>query len=219
MNAYGVSAVIVLSKLDCCDNPQDYQSKVQALDELLDVVIVNSLDSESVGQLKTWCNTGETVALLGSSGVGKSSIVNTLLDSKEQRTHSIRQDDDKGRHTTTTRSLHFLPAGGLILDTPGMRELQLADCEHGVEETFSEIVELAARCKFSDCKHNSEPGCAVRVAIESGKLSERRLTNYQKLIREQAFNAGTIAEKRAKDRAFGRYVRSVMDGKRKDTRQ
>ena len=215
----GVAPVIVLTKLDCCDSPQDYQSQVQALSSLLEVVIVNSLDADSVNQLKAWCATGETVALLGSSGVGKSTIVNTLLGSEIQRTHSIREDDNKGRHTTTGRSIHFLAAGGLLLDTPGMRELQLADCEHGVEETFPEIVELATRCKFSDCNHNSESGCAVREAIESGKLDERRLVSYQKLIREQAFNAATIAEKRAHDREFGRYVRSVMDSKRKKTGQ
>lgn len=211
----GVTPVIVLSKLDCCDHPEDYLSQVQALDGQLDVVMVNGLDAESVAQLKSWCATGETVALLGSSGVGKSTIVNTLLGVDVQRTHSIREDDEKGRHTTTARSMHFLPAGGILLDTPGMRELQLAACEHGVEETFAEITELAKACKFSDCEHNSEPGCAVRKAIESGQLDERRLASYQKLMREQAFNAATIAEKRAKDREFGRHVRSVMDSKRK----
>lgn len=211
----GVTPVIVLTKLDCCDNPHDYHSKVQALNSQLDVITVNSLDSESVDQLKGWCTTGETVALLGSSGVGKSTIVNTLLGLEAQRTSAIRNDDDKGRHTTTGRSLHFLPAGGLLLDTPGMRELQLADCEQGVEETFPEIIELAMQCKFSDCQHESEPGCAVREAIESGRLDERRLASYQKLIREQALNAATIAEKRASDRAFGRYVRAVMESKRK----
>lgn len=218
-NDSDVKPVIVLTKLDRCDNPEEYLSKVQALDHQLEVVMVNSLDAESVNQLKVWCSTGETVALLGSSGVGKSTIVNTLLGSDVQSTQSIREDDAKGRHTTTRRSIHFLTAGGLLLDTPGMRELQIADCEHGVDETFPEIVELATRCKFSDCKHDNEPGCAVREAIEAGTLDERRLASYQKLMREQAFNASTLAEKRARDRKFGRYVRSVMESKRNKTGQ
>lgn len=215
-NEAGVRPVIVLTKLDCCDDPHTFHSKVRALDQLLEIVMVNSLNTESVDQLKVWCTTGETVALLGSSGVGKSTIVNTLLGTQVQLTHSIREDDAKGRHTTTGRSIHFLSEGGLLLDTPGMRELQIADCEHGVEETFPEIVELASRCKFSDCQHDNEPGCAVKAAIEAGTLDERRLISYQKLMREQAFNAATLAEKRARDREFGRYVRSVMDDKRKN---
>lgn len=211
-----VEPVIVLTKVDRCDKPDDYIDQAQSLDPSLEVVAVNSLDPESVSQLEAWCITGKTVALLGSSGVGKSTLINTLSGEVVQRTHSIREDDDKGRHTTTGRSLHLLSAGGLLLDTPGMRELQLSDCEHGVEETFSEIAELATHCKFSDCSHQSEPGCAVRTAIEDGTLDERRLSSYLKLLREQAFNKATLAEKRARDREFGRYVRSVMENKQKE---
>lgn len=209
-----VTPVIVLTKLDCCDQPQTYLDKVQDLG-LLEVVMVNSHSEESVSQLISWCGMGETVALLGSSGVGKSTLVNTLLGDTVQRTHSIREDDAKGRHTTTGRSIHFLKTGGILLDTPGMRELQLAACEHGVEETFSEIINLATHCRFSDCQHQGEPGCAVKAAIDSGELDERRLNSYQKLMKEQAFNASSLAEKRAQDKAFGRYVRSVMDSKQR----
>ena len=213
-NEADVEPVVVLSKADACDNPQVYAEQVQGLDPMLNVVMVNSLDPDSVGQLEAWCRAGNTVALLGSSGVGKSTIINTLSGKAIQQTHSIREDDDKGRHTTTGRSLHLLPAGGLLLDTPGMRELQLADCEHGIEETFSEISELASQCKFSDCQHQAEPGCAVRAAIDAGSLDERRLTSYLKLMKEQAFNKATLAEKRARDRDLGRYYRSVQAGKR-----
>lgn len=214
-NEAGVTPVIVLTKVDCCDDQQEMIDKARSLDPLLEVVAVNSLDSSSVNNLKPWCGTGNTVAFLGSSGVGKSTLINTLSGEEIQRTNTIREDDDKGRHTTTGRSLHLLPGGGLLLDTPGMRELQLVDCEQGVEDTFPEIIELASQCKFSDCSHQSEPGCAVRAAIESHKLDERRLISYQKLIREQAFNNATIAEKRARDRALGRYYRSVQESKRK----
>lgn len=214
-NEAGVEAVLVLTKEDLCDNPEDYMEQVQALDPLLDVLTVNCLDPVSVNRLNIGCVAGKTVALLGSSGVGKSTLINTLSGMEVQRTHSIREDDDKGRHTTTGRSLHLLPAGGILLDTPGMRELQLADCEHGVEETFAEIVALAAHCRFSDCSHQSEPGCAVRAAIEAGSMDERRLSSYLKLMREQAFNQASLAEKRAREREFGRYVRTVQASKRK----
>ncbi len=213
-NEAGVEPVIVLTKIDCCDAPDNYIEQAQSLERSLDVVAVNSLDAESVSQLETWCMTGQTVALLGSSGVGKSTLINTLSGEQVQKTHAIRDDDDKGRHTTTGRSLHLLAAGGLLLDTPGMRELQLSDCEHGVEETFAEIAQLATHCRFSDCSHQGEPGCAVRAAIDGGKLDERRLSSYLKLMREQAFNSATLAERRARDRKFGRYVRSVMESKR-----
>ena len=167
----GTTPVVVLTKLDCCDDVDSYLSQIQALSLSLEVVSVNSLDECSVDQLKMWCGNGETVALLGSSGVGKSTITNTLLGKQTQRTQTIREDDNKGRHTTTSRSLHFLPSGGMILDTPGMRELQLADCKHGVDDTFPEINALANQCKFSDCRHETEPGCAVLKAIELGELA------------------------------------------------
>jgi ribosome biogenesis GTPase len=206
--------VVVLSKLDCCDNPDEFCRQVQAIDPLLAVVSVNGLSPESVSQLKPWCGTGNTVALLGSSGVGKSTLINTLAGSTLQHTQPIREDDAKGRHTTTGRFLHLLPAGGLLLDTPGMRELQLADCEHGIEQTFSEISELAMQCRFSDCRHEDEPGCAVRAAIDAGTLEPRRLSSYLKLMREQALNKSTLAEKRARDRNLGRFYRSVLAEKR-----
>ena len=209
-----VESVVVLTKADCCENPQEFISRSHALGESLDVIAVNSLDRNSVNQLTPWCQLGKTVAFLGSSGVGKSTLINTLLGEAVQRTQSIRQDDDKGRHTTTSRSMHLLPSGALVLDTPGMRELQLVDCEQGVDETFSEISDLARRCRFSDCRHQDEPDCAVREAIESGEVDERRLRSYRKLMKEQAFNSATLAERRAQDRKFVKHVRSVIKSKK-----
>jgi ribosome biogenesis GTPase len=210
-----VEPVIVLTKMDCCDNSQDYIDSAQSLDSLLPVLGVNALDTDSTTQLLPWCEVGQTVTFLGSSGVGKSTLINSLMGELVQLTQEIREDDAKGRHTTTRRSLLIMPDGGLLLDTPGMRELQLADCEHGIEETFAEIHELASRCKFSDCLHQNEPGCAVQKAIADGVLDERRLSSYQKLSREQAFNSATLAEKRARDRNLGRYYRSVLTSKQK----
>ena len=210
----GVEPVVVLTKADCCNDPQSYIDQVQKLDTMLAVEAVNGLDADSVEVLQPWCRSGQTVAVLGSSGVGKSTLVNTLSGDSQQLTGGIREDDSKGRHTTTSRSLRILPSGAVLLDTPGMRELQLTACEQGVEATFADINELAAQCRFSDCNHQGEPGCVVIAAINDGNLEERRLKSYQKLMREQAHNAASLAEKRASSREFGRYIHSVQKASR-----
>ena len=208
-NEAGVEAVVVLTKLDCCDDPEPLIQQVRTLDSLLMVEAVNSLDPQSVQVLEPWCRQGNTVAFLGSSGVGKSTLLNTLLGCTTQPTAGIRKGDVKGRHTTTARTLHFLATGGILLDTPGMRELQLADCEQGIEATFNDVTSLASSCRFSDCQHETEPGCAVQQAIMEGRLQARRLNNYLKLLREQQINTETLAQKRARDRSLGQYYRSV----------
>ena len=213
-NEAGAAPVIVLSKADLCEDTESYCSQIQALDSSLMVVTVNCLDAEEVHKLSPWCETGTTVALMGSSGVGKSTLVNTLLGKTVQSTGAIREDDSKGRHVTTGRSLHRIPQGGLLLDTPGMRELQLAHCDTGVNATFADIASLAEQCRFGNCQHDNEPGCAVQNAIDQGELEARRLTSYQKLIREQAFNSATLAEKRARDKSFGKMIKAHLANKK-----
>ncbi|KIP76088.1 MULTISPECIES: ribosome small subunit-dependent GTPase A [Vibrio] len=215
VNEADVEPVIVLTKADLCDDVDELKTQVQRLDPLLMVESVNGLDESSVSKLMSWCGEGQTVAFIGSSGVGKSTLVNTLLGEQEQETGGIREDDSKGRHTTTSRSIHLLPSGGVLMDTPGMREIQLTDCEAGVSETFSDIEALAEQCRFGDCQHQTEPGCAVQAAIEDGTLEMRRFTNYQKLLREQAHNGATLAKKRAQSKQFGKMVRNVVGEKRK----
>jgi ribosome biogenesis GTPase len=206
--------VVVLSKPDLCAEPERYQREVQNLSPVLVVETINCLNARDVKKLLPWCGTGETVALMGSSGVGKSTLVNALLGDSVQLTGSIREKDGTGRHVTSGRSLHQMKEGGLLLDTPGLRELQLSACDHGVNSTFAEISALAEQCRFSDCRHGNEPGCAVQEAICRGELDARRLSSYKKLMREQDFNSATLAEKRARDKRFGKMIKSVLSDKK-----
>ena len=205
-----VEPVIVLTKADQCSDVDAKREQVQSLDKFMMVHALNALDNSELKPLESYCQQGKTIAFLGSSGVGKSTLVNGLLGYQALGTGAIREDDSKGRHTTTFRALKVLPQGGILMDTPGMRELQLADCEQGVNETFSEIIELATQCRFNNCQHVTEPICAVQSAIEKGELSPRRFDSYQKLIKEQAYNRATLAEKKAKDKAFGKMVNRVQ---------
>ncbi|MGJ8679762.1 ribosome small subunit-dependent GTPase A [Paraglaciecola sp.] len=210
-----VDAVLVLTKADLVDQEvqQTYLDQLHDLQSQLVVLCINANQSEDCKQLEGWCGVGQTCVLLGSSGVGKTTITNSLCTTSE-KTATIREDDSKGRHTTTGRSLFFTQAGGLLLDCPGMRELQLTDCEEGVKAVFDDIQQLATKCKFADCEHQSEPQCAVQKAIQSGELEQRRLINFQKMLREQARNSMTIAQSHQKDREFGQLIKSSLDAKR-----
>jgi ribosome biogenesis GTPase len=210
VNESSAEAVVILSKSDQAESPEEFIQAVQAIDPLLMVEAVNCLDAESIKKLSPWVKQGSTIAVLGSSGVGKSTLTNTLLGENTQSTSGIREDDSKGKHTTTSRSLIALTAGGLILDTPGMREIQLADSKEGIAITFADIEAFAEQCRFADCGHESEPGCAIQKAIESGELDSRRLGNYQKLLKENAFNSASLSERRASDKALHKYYKNVL---------
>lgn len=207
--------VVVLTKADLTDQPERWADNVRHIDKQLQVITVNALENSCMDALSDWLQPGNTVVMLGSSGVGKSTLTNSLLGESRQSTQSIREDDAKGRHTTTGRSLIPLPQGGLILDTPGMRELQLADCHDGIVSAFADIQRLAEACRFADCQHDQEPGCAVQAAVEHGSLDARRLANYQKLLREDALNSASLAQRRAKDKAFTRFVNVSQKASRK----
>lgn len=208
-----VMPVVVLTKADTCDDPSLQVNQALSLMPGLCVETLDARSTQETGRLLPWCGIGQTVAVVGSSGVGKSTLVNTLSGGEAQDTQSIREDDAKGRHTTTSRSLHYLPSGSWLLDTPGMRELQLTDVEEGLEDVFADIVTLATGCKFSDCAHTTEPGCAVQEAVTTGELNSVRLTRYRKLLAEDARNSASLAERRARDKSLGKMYRSSQKGK------
>jgi ribosome biogenesis GTPase / thiamine phosphate phosphatase len=204
-----IDAVVVLTKADLAADPDDYRNAARALRRDLCIELVNACDEATLGGVRAWCQPGHTLALLGSSGVGKSTLVNTLSGESRQTTQAIREDDARGRHTTTDRSLHRLPSGAWLLDSPGMRELALAGADAGMSALFADLDELASQCRFSDCAHRGEPGCAITAALAAGTLDERRLENYRKLQREEARARESLAERHRRVRAFSKRVRQA----------
>ncbi|WP_235080100.1 ribosome small subunit-dependent GTPase A [Asticcacaulis sp. AC402] len=186
-NEAATTPVMVLTKADTMTDDRDYPGETAALQRDLAVVTVNARSPEAAVALMPWCQPGQTVALAGSSGVGKSTLVNTLSGA-DQVTGGVREQDAKGRHTTTARSLHAIPGGGWIIDTPGIRNLHVGNFAAGLDTLFAEITELAPLCKFSDCSHAHEPGCAVMAAVASGTLDEDRLARWRKLSEENVSN-------------------------------
>ncbi|WP_106745039.1 ribosome small subunit-dependent GTPase A [Yoonia maritima] len=207
-----ITPVILLTKVDQCDNPDDYVDQARALGRGLEVIAFDAKSDDVIATLAPWCGKGQTVALTGSSGVGKTTIANALTGGNAL-TRDIREDDARGRHTTTGRSLHAMPSGGWLIDTPGMRGLGLAEVSFGIDATFPEISELAETCKFRDCAHESEPGCKVQAAIAAGEIDPDRLKRFKKLKRENIQATETIAQARDRSKKLGKHIKSVMKKK------
>jgi ribosome biogenesis GTPase / thiamine phosphate phosphatase len=179
--------VIVINKADLCSEAAGWVLEAESVAPGVPVHVISAATGDGFEGLAAYLATGQTIALLGSSGVGKSSIINRLLGGERQRVQAIRDWDDRGRHTTTSRQLFLLPGGGVVIDTPGIRELQLWGGEEGLQRAFSDVESLAGECRFADCRHDSEPGCAVLAALEAGQLDPARMESYRKLRREQHY--------------------------------
>lgn len=197
--------VIVLTKSDLCEDIDERLREVKEVAIAIDILITSSLNGNGYEKVKEYIKSGTTIAFIGSSGVGKSTLINKLLNKDVLKTNSISQNH-KGRHTTSHRELFLLEDGGVIIDTPGMRELGLISAD--VDKSFSNIEELEKQCKFSDCTHKNEPKCAVREAIENGKLDLERLERYKKLKKEEAYN---LSKAKSQER---HRIKSLMKGKR-----
>ncbi|MDY5020872.1 MAG: ribosome small subunit-dependent GTPase A [Blautia sp.] len=197
----GAVPVVVLTKSDLCGELDQKLMEVSLAAAGMDILVTNTVDQNGYEQIYPYLTEGKTVAFIGSSGVGKSTLINCLLGEKHLDTNGVRKDD-KGRHTTTRRELILLPSGGMVIDTPGMRELGMWDAEAGIDQTFADIEKLAERCRFRDCTHSGrEPGCAVQEAAERGELSIDRLRSWQKLMNENRYmenSQGYLAEKKQK---------------------
>ena len=180
----GAAPVVVLTKADLSPDPVAARESVESVAFGSDVLLVNALSGESVQALLSRISNYRTAVLIGPSGAGKSTLINTLLGEHRQKTREVRVSDSRGRHTTVSRELIQIPLGGIIIDTPGLRELGLTGSEEGISAAFPDIGRFALECRFRDCTHHDEPGCAVRTAIESGAIPMERLASYHKLERE-----------------------------------
>ncbi len=205
----GAIPLVVLTRADETDDTRPYLRKSEQLSPLVIALAVDARDAEDARRLEPWCKSGQTLALVGSSGVGKTTLRNALCGDAAE-TAGIREDDARGRHTTTFRAMRPTLAGGWLIDTPGMRELQLTGAEDGIAQLFGDFEEIAQACRFRDCAHDTEPGCAIRAAVAAGTLAQDRLERWQKLRREDARNSETLSEARGRARRFGKVVKEAQ---------
>lgn len=205
----GAQPVVILTKSDLTDDAEFYRHETEKLRSGFMTLTLDARSLDIRNALSPWITPGETIAFMGSSGVGKSTLINTLLNQEKRPTQPARSQDDKGRHTTTSRSLFQMESGSWLLDTPGMRELRLGESEQGLKETFSDIEKLAEQCRYRDCSHEKTAGCAVLAEVDTGSLPARRLDNYLKLQREQTYLKETKWQQRDRGRRFSRMVNQV----------
>lgn len=212
----GARPVVILTKLDLAPNAEDMARRIRQVSRDVPVLALSSLSGEGTDQLAPYLQPGKTLVFLGSSGVGKSTLLNMLAGEELMDTGGIRQDDSRGRHTTTRRQLFLLPSGAMVIDTPGMRELGLWQADEGLDTEFDDVEALISRCRFGDCRHRTEPGCAVKQALEDGALSAERWESYCRLKAEMRFVDDRAAALRSKTALFRQIARNSrkMDKRR-----
>ena len=212
-----IHPLVLLSKRDLLP-AAEIEQKVKFINDTypdLTVATLSNLEESGLDEINGLLESGKTYCLLGSSGVGKTTLLNNFLGKAEYETAAVREKDSKGRHTTTQRQLVRLENGAMIVDTPGMRELGFVGMESGIQDTFSEIEALADQCRYRDCSHTQEEGCAVISAVEEGNIQEERYQNYLKVQKESSFNEMSYLEKRQKDRQFGKMIKTVLKHSKK----
>ncbi len=205
----GATPVVILTKSDLCTNPGRYLREVEQISDKVRAHAISALYSIGLDEIREYLIPGTTICLMGSSGAGKSTLINAMTGEETMKTSAIREDDDKGRHTTTYRKLIELPNDVTIIDTPGMREVGMANVQGGIDETFSDIVELESRCRFSNCRHETEPGCAIKAAIASGELSSERYELYKNLGKENTRNYAMKKEISKWAKAYKKYDKRI----------
>ena len=217
VNESEIEPVILLSKSDLIPNEEinEIKKKVISIAPQATVMEFSNFNRENIDSIIGSLKRGYTYCLLGSSGVGKTTLLNSIIGNEKYETQAVSKVQSKGRHTTTSRQLVRLKHGAMIIDTPGMRELGSMSVDGGLDETFSEILNLSQRCKYSNCSHTNENGCAILAAIETGDLSVKRYQNYLKMKKESEFNQMSYLEKRNKDKNFGKMVKSIMKDKQR----
>ena len=213
-NAAGSYPVVLLTKADTCEDPSEYRRQIEQLPMAPVVETLNAKNPDEVAAAMNWVKPGQTAAFVGSSGVGKTTLANGMTGDQDA-TADIREDDARGRHTTTARFLKRMLNGGWLIDTPGMRELQLFDAQDGLDAVFEDLQALAQQCKFNDCAHESEPGCAVKAALEAGEIDADRLERWRKLERENLYNSESLSQARARQKTFTRHIKTVVKGNKK----
>ncbi|OYX44135.1 MAG: ribosome small subunit-dependent GTPase A [Rhodobacterales bacterium 32-67-9] len=212
-HAGGVPPVFVLTKVDRTDDPESYLDRLRAIGPKVPAIALNAKAPDAVEALKPWCGPGRTVAFLGMSGVGKSTLASALTG-LDLDTGDVREDDMKGRHTTTAREMHAIPGGGWLIDTPGMRELRLTDMAEGIDAAFGEISDLAEQCRFRDCSHGPEPGCAVQAAVKAGEVDAARVERWKKLRAEDAEHSASALDRRRRGKSLSKLVKQAKKSKR-----
>jgi len=217
VNECGIEPIILLSKCDLISKEEVEEIKKTVLDIAPHTTVMefSNLNRENIDSIIGSLKNGSTYCLLGSSGVGKTTLLNSIIGNEKFETQSVSKIQSKGRHTTTSRQLVRLESGAMIIDTPGMRELGSMSVDDGLDETFSDILDLSQRCKFSNCSHTNEKGCEILAAIKVGDMSEQRYQNYLKMKKESEFNQMSYFEKRKKDKSFGKLIKSTMKNKQR----